>query len=122
MPPAELVQVLAIEQRVLRGGRPVEGVATSPAVDHANLKKHTAVAIRAGRGILFQMEPSLFGIPSIRAEDSFPGECPGAGERVDIDEKAITARGVAAARLQIKITASLTNLMWRVQTNIVCYR
>src|SRR5437773_4641821 len=35
------------------------------------------------------MKPALFGIPSVRAEDGFPSECPGASERVYIDEKAI---------------------------------
>jgi len=39
------------EQRLLRGGDRLKGVETPP-VDHANSQKHTAVAVRAGRGIL----------------------------------------------------------------------
>src|SRR4029077_17947026 len=66
-----------------------ERVEAPAAVNHANLKEHAVVAVRAGRGFLFQMEPALFGVPSIRTEDSFPGERLGAGERVDIDEEAI---------------------------------
>src|SRR5258706_10038973 len=72
----------AIHQRLLRVAAMAVTVQTPLAVDHPDLEQHPVLAAR-----LLQMEPALFRLAAVGAEDRFPGEGLGAGQRMHVDQE-----------------------------------
>src|SRR5690349_17902026 len=108
VPAAELVKMLAIEERFFAGARAIEGIETPLAVDDADFEEHAVIGVVAGGGILFEMKPALLDVAAIGAEDGFPGVGRGAGERMDVEKESVVhavkldgfaARGIDEARV-----------------------
>ena len=74
----------AIDQRLVRVAAVDEAIEVPPIVDHADFEQHPVVAAR-----LLEMEPALRCRAAVGAEDRLPGECLGAGQRMDVHQQRI---------------------------------